>query len=285
MRQAGVSVPADDVGMGEAWDELVDADTPRRVRRPITGGRATADRPAASGGRATADRPAASGGRAATATATTATTATARASSSLRQPPSGPIAVNVADRYAKALALAPAPTVAPPPLKPRRSQAAMRDRALRPTPRDVRDAPPRKEARRPIPDPQPPARPASVAPKPSRRQATVPPPPTGGPPEPLPRASDTTAGVRATDTTAGASAAAPAGGVPGRRTVTIRGRGAERDLTWSAYHSRRRPETPAHERPGFKADRMALWAVLLGLVLVLVAAASSHAAVLVHAVH
>jgi hypothetical protein len=66
---------------------------------------------------------------------------------------------------------------------------------------------------------------------------------------------------------------------PERRTVVIRGRGAERDLTWTAHQSRRRPSRPVHERPGFKPDRAALWAVMLGLLLVLVAATSSHAAV------
>jgi hypothetical protein len=68
------------------------------------------------------------------------------------------------------------------------------------------------------------------------------------------------------------------GAPPERRTVTIRGRGAERDLTWTA-HQRRRPARPVHERHGFKPDRAAMWAVLLGLLLVLVAATSSHAAV------
>jgi hypothetical protein len=63
------------------------------------------------------------------------------------------------------------------------------------------------------------------------------------------------------------------------RTVTIRGRGAERDLSWTAGHARRRPNRPLHERPGFRPDRAAMWAVLLGLLLVLVAATSSHAAV------
>jgi len=75
------------------------------------------------------------------------------------------------------------------------------------------------------------------------------------------------------------------GGVPGRRTVTIRGRGAERDLMWPAHQSRRRPDFPVYERPGFKPDRMAMWAVFLGLLMVLVAAASSHAAVLAHLPH
>jgi hypothetical protein len=70
-----------------------------------------------------------------------------------------------------------------------------------------------------------------------------------------------------------------------RRTVVIRGRGAERDLTWTAYQSRRRPTRPRHERPGFKPDRAALWAVVLGLLLVLVAATSSHAAVRTHFTH
>src|SRR5438045_1418607 len=82
-----------------------------------------------------------------------------------------------------------------------------------------------------------------------------------------------------------APAADSAGGVPERRTVTIRGRGAERDLSWSEYHSRRRPAVPAHERPGFQPDRAALWAFFLGLLLVLVAATSAHGAVLMHAVH
>jgi hypothetical protein len=60
----------------------------------------------------------------------------------------------------------------------------------------------------------------------------------------------------------------------GRRTVVIRGHGAERNLPVA------RPTLRRHERPGFKADRAALWAVMLGLLLILVAAASAHAAVL-----
>jgi hypothetical protein len=76
-----------------------------------------------------------------------------------------------------------------------------------------------------------------------------------------------------------------AGGVPGRRTVTIRGHGAERDLLWASQQSRRRPSRRPHERTTFKPDRAAMWAVLLGLLLVLVAATSSHAAVLSHALH
>jgi hypothetical protein len=63
-----------------------------------------------------------------------------------------------------------------------------------------------------------------------------------------------------------------------RRTIVITGRGAERSLPprqrgWEA-------SLPLHERSGFKPDRVAMWAVLLGLILLLVAAASSHAATL-----
>jgi hypothetical protein len=58
-----------------------------------------------------------------------------------------------------------------------------------------------------------------------------------------------------------------------RRTVTIRGRGAERNLPVA------RPTRRRHERPGFTPDRAALWAVMLGLLLILVAAASAHAAI------
>lgn len=58
-----------------------------------------------------------------------------------------------------------------------------------------------------------------------------------------------------------------------RRTVTITGRGAD------PYRgARRRPPRSAHERVGFRPDRMAMWAVLLGVLLILVAATSSHAA-------
>jgi hypothetical protein len=59
----------------------------------------------------------------------------------------------------------------------------------------------------------------------------------------------------------------------GRRTVTIRGYGAERSLPVA------RPTLRRHERPGFRPDRAALWAVVLGLFLILVAATSAHAAV------
>ncbi|MGN6872598.1 MAG: hypothetical protein ACTHMY_29770 [Solirubrobacteraceae bacterium] len=56
--------------------------------------------------------------------------------------------------------------------------------------------------------------------------------------------------------------------------MTIRGRGAERNLPVA------RQTLPRHERPGFRPDRAALWAVILGLLLILVAATSAHAALL-----
>jgi hypothetical protein len=59
-----------------------------------------------------------------------------------------------------------------------------------------------------------------------------------------------------------------------RRTVRIQGRGAERNLPVQ------RPTLRRHERPGFQPDRAALWAVMLGVLLILVAAASAHAAVI-----
>jgi hypothetical protein len=68
-------------------------------------------------------------------------------------------------------------------------------------------------------------------------------------------------------------------GIEGRRTVTIRGRGAERNLPMA------RPTLRRHERPGYRPDRTALWAVMLGMLLILVAAASAHAAVLSHLAH
>ena len=55
----------------------------------------------------------------------------------------------------------------------------------------------------------------------------------------------------------------------GRRTVQITGRGAERNLPVA------RPTLRRHERAGFKPDRTAMWAVLLGLLLIVVAATSA----------
>jgi Flp pilus assembly protein TadB len=73
----------------------------------------------------------------------------------------------------------------------------------------------------------------------------------------------------------------PGAGVPGRRTVTITGRGAERRSVPSRHgRDQRRPYVPRHERDGFRPDRAAGIAVALALLLILVAAASAHAAVL-----
>jgi hypothetical protein len=79
----------------------------------------------------------------------------------------------------------------------------------------------------------------------------------------------------------GPMGAGPMGaGVPGRRTVTIRGQGAERYPERRGGGSRRpRPER-RHERAGFRPDRAALWAFLLGVMLIMVAVASAHAATL-----
>jgi hypothetical protein len=64
----------------------------------------------------------------------------------------------------------------------------------------------------------------------------------------------------------------------GRRTVVITGRGAER------YPAPRRSYSTSlrrHERAGFRPDRLAMWAVVLCLAVLLGAVATSHAAVLV----
>jgi hypothetical protein len=69
-------------------------------------------------------------------------------------------------------------------------------------------------------------------------------------------------------------AAIPRGtAVPGRRTVTIRGQVAARPAP-------RRPRRDPYDRVGARPDRIAMWAVVLCVLLVLVAATSSHAAML-----
>ena len=73
-------------------------------------------------------------------------------------------------------------------------------------------------------------------------------------------------------------------GVPGRRTITIRGRGSDHytpparsaSTAWDAPR-RRTPRSVVRART--RPDRIAMWAVLLGVMLVLAAATSSHAAV------
>lgn len=77
-------------------------------------------------------------------------------------------------------------------------------------------------------------------------------------------------------------------GIPGRRTITIQGRGTEHYDRTAGQGTRpssaaRRPSVRPYERAGFRPDRVAMWAVLLGVLLVVVAATSSHAAVV--AVH
>ena len=78
-----------------------------------------------------------------------------------------------------------------------------------------------------------------------------------------------------------AAAVADGTGVPGRRTVTITGPGRERNLLSASPRAPPAPAERADERAGFKPDRVAMWAVLLGVLLVLVAAISAHAATLV----
>jgi hypothetical protein len=68
----------------------------------------------------------------------------------------------------------------------------------------------------------------------------------------------------------------------GRRTIVITGHGADHH---PAPRTRRESSLRIHERSGFRPERMALWAFLLGLALVLGATTSSHAAVLTHLAH
>jgi len=112
------------------------------------------------------------------------------------------------------------------------------------------------------PEPQRPSRPAAA------RQVVR------EPPAPRTAAAQVLAG---TDLPAWHEGPSPGaiGGVPGRRTVTIRGHGAEHNLPWPDG-SRRRPQRRAYERAGFQPDRVAMWAVLLGILLVVVAVASAH---------
>ena len=77
----------------------------------------------------------------------------------------------------------------------------------------------------------------------------------------------------------------PERGHPGRETVTITGRGAEAYAArrgTRASSAQRHQAVRRHERAGFRPDRVAMWAVMLGVMLMLAAAASSHAAVLAH---
>jgi hypothetical protein len=125
------------------------------------------------------------------------------------------------------------------------------------------------------PAPGVPAQSRVNAPESSRVEAAIPERPAQGvaarpPSSALPR------------TAAAVADAPPHGtGVPGRRTVKITGYGSQRNLIYASREPRRRPPERPYERAGFKPDRVAMWAVLLGVLLVLVAATSAHAATLV----
>ena len=131
-----------------------------------------------------------------------------------------------------------------------------------------------KPAARPVADRPVAARPVAARPVATRPVATRP-----AAAQPLssavpPRAEVQRAVARDSNGAVGAGQ-----GIEGRRTVTIHGRGAERNLPMA------RPTLRRHERPGYRPDRTALWAVALGVLLILVAAASAHAAVLSHLAH
>jgi hypothetical protein len=106
--------------------------------------------------------------------------------------------------------------------------------------------------------------------------------------EPSPDWVDTAAGLSADG---GAIATAPAAATalspPPRRTVQITGRTVSApQLPRLVEVERRRPARRTAERVGPRPDRIALWAVLLGFFLILVAATSSNAAVpSAHATH
>jgi len=67
-------------------------------------------------------------------------------------------------------------------------------------------------------------------------------------------------------------------GAPGRRTIEIRGRTMPApDVPRSADVDRRRPQRRAVQRVGARPDRMAMWALLMGLLLILVAIGTADA--------
>jgi hypothetical protein len=73
----------------------------------------------------------------------------------------------------------------------------------------------------------------------------------------------------------------PGQGVPGRPTVQIRGHGAEaRFEALLQERARRRPPRTVSERLGPRPDRVALWALLLAVVLVITAGATADASTL-----
>ena len=64
--------------------------------------------------------------------------------------------------------------------------------------------------------------------------------------------------------------------LPARRTITITGHGADRTYGVRRRDGHRHRDRGGHQRP----DRIAMWAVLLGIALAIGAATSSHAATL-----
>jgi hypothetical protein len=72
--------------------------------------------------------------------------------------------------------------------------------------------------------------------------------------------------------------------VPTRRTIEIRGRTVPAPAVprTSVELDRRRPQRRAVERVGARPDRVAMWALLMGLVLILVAVGTADASVLAH---
>ncbi len=70
--------------------------------------------------------------------------------------------------------------------------------------------------------------------------------------------------------------------VPARRTVEIRGRTVPAPAVPRIEVDRRRPPRRPIERVGPRPDRLALWALLMGLMLILVAVGTADASVLAH---
>jgi hypothetical protein len=71
--------------------------------------------------------------------------------------------------------------------------------------------------------------------------------------------------------------------IPARRTVEIRGRTVPAPaVPRSVEIERRRPPRRPIERVGARPDRVAMWALLMGIVLILVAVGTADASVLAH---
>ena len=114
---------------------------------------------------------------------------------------------------------------------------------------------------------------ASIEPAPAERRASIEPAPAelpgrrvsdGARPAPVARRGPHTRGTA----------------LPARRTVEIRGRPVPAPAVPRVELDRRRPPRRAMERVGPHPDRLALWALLMGLVLILVAVGTADASVL-----